>query len=446
METVDLFKIAFKDFKFDKPTINLFESFAGVGSQAMALKKLAQEHDFELNTVGISEIDKYAIKSYNAIHGETPNYGDISKMTELPSDIDIFTYSFPCQDISLAGKRAGFKKGGGTRSGLLWEVERLLKSSEKPQVLLMENVKALASEKFQDDFRVWREELENMGYTNYWQILNAKDYGIPQNRERVFMVSILGEYKYYFPKPFELKLRLKDMLEDEVDEKFYLSDKQLKGIYNTKYESMGIDRIKTTEDETMNTIDTMQGGNREPKIAYAIGSREFENQGWKDISPTLAARDYKDPKVVSIPEDTKKGYAEAKDGDGVYINRPHQKRGVVQDGMIQTLKTGQDVGVVVGVGHHPVSKQREFNGYSGICPSLIATDYKAPKTVAYDNLRIRKLTPKETWRLMGFADHDFEKAQAVNSNSQLYKQAGNSIVVDVLYYIFKPLFKEDTCS
>ena len=532
METVDLFKIAFKDFKFDKPTINLFESFAGVGSQAMALKKLAQECGFELNTVGISEIDKYAIKSYNAIHGETPNYGDISKMDKLPSDIDIFTYSFPCQDISLAGKRAGFKKGGGTRSGLLWEVERLLKSSEKPQVLLMENVKALASEKFQDDFRVWREELENMGYTNYWQILNAKDYGIPQNRERVFMVSILGEYKYYFPKPFELKLRLKDMLEDEVDEKFYLSDKQLKFLYTTPYESMGINRVKNPETDIMSTIDTMQGGNREPMVSYSLKSREHRKQGWKDISPTLAARDYKDPKVVAtyqtdktlclnskvngkqpslqdrvyntegtstaittsflpsiaipkdtkkvyamgyieIPEDTKKGYAEAKDGDGVYINRPHQKRGVVQNGMIQTLKTGQDVGVLKAQLDSITSKTRcgekinytffdngDIRPYrndskkSGLSELNVTnennlantvTTTHSPKTYGQD-LRIRKLTPKETWRLMGFTDHDFHKAKAVNSNSQLYKQAGNSIVVDVLYYIFKPLFKERSDS
>lgn len=157
---------------------------------------------------------------------------DITKITA--DDLNIFntnvyeyilTYSFPCQDLSLAGKQRGMKKGSKTRSGLLWEVERLLNEcSELPQILLMENVPQVISSNNMDDFRQWQLKLEKLGYTNYVSLLNAKDYGVPQNRNRCFMISFLGQYSYKFPKPFKLKTRLKDMLEDEVDEKYYLSD------------------------------------------------------------------------------------------------------------------------------------------------------------------------------------------------------------------------------
>lgn len=203
--------------------LKLIELFAGVGSQTQALKNIGLEH----HVIGISEIDKYAISSYTQLHGEVHNFGDISKIEKLPG-ADLWTYSFPCQDLSVAGKGAGIKQG--TRSGLLLEVERLLEVSEKPKYLLMENVKNLVGKKNKADFDRWCEKLESLGYTNYWEVLNAKDYGIPQNRERVFMISILGEHKpYTFPGKEELKLRLKDMLEKEVDGKFYLSEKILKG-------------------------------------------------------------------------------------------------------------------------------------------------------------------------------------------------------------------------
>ena len=430
-------------FTFNKKTITLFETFAGIGSQAIALKQLSNEFGFELDTIGISEIDKYAIAAYNAIHGEIKNYGSICDIQEIPQ-VDIFTYSFPCQDISLAGNRKGFSRDSNTRSGLLWEVERLLENQEKvgklPQVLLMENVKALVGLKFKDDYIEWQLKLEELGYKNYWKVLNAKNYGIPQNRERVFMVSILGEYHYTFPDKFPLKLRLKDMLEDEVDEKFYLSDKQMQQLKNTPHEQSSISRVKNIDD-ICNCIDTMGGGNREPKIfcSYALGSREHETQGWKEIMPTLAARDYKDPKVVLIPEATKKGYAEATDGDGVYINRPHQKRGVVQKDMIQTIKTSPDVGVVVK-GNYSKSNHNASRivDEKGIAPTVM--ENHGTVTAIDTNLRIRKLSPKECFRLMGFSDEEFAKAESVISNSQLYKTAGNSIVVDVLYYIFKQLF------
>lgn len=417
---MNIFEFMYETFKFNKKEIKLFEAFAGVGSQAMALQDLSEEYNFKLNTIGISEIDKYAIKSYNAIHGNTKNYGSICDIKEIPQ-VDIFTYSFPCQDISLAGNQKGFTKGSGTRSGLLWEVERLLDNQFKigklPQVLLMENVKALASSKFVNDFNKWQLKLQELGYSNYWEILNAKDYGIPQNRERVFMVSILGEWNYTFPKPFELKLRLKDMLEDEVDEKFYLSDKMINFFKeNTKKQQAAGNGFK---------FDPQYGTKTAKAITTNAGSRMDDN-------------------FILIPEATEKGYAEASEGDGVYINRPHQKRGVVQKDMIQTLKTGQDVGVVVKEYEGYITwknKQGQFNTQCNRASkgnySLTIASNNTP--LLLDNLKIRKLTPLECWRLMGFSDKDFYAAQKVNSNTQLYKQAGNSIVKDVLYHIFKQL-------
>lgn len=407
---MNIFEIMYDKFIFNQKVITLFEAFAGIGSQHIALKQLSNEFNFKLDVVGISEIDKYAIAAYNAIHGETKNYGSICDIQEIPQ-VDIFTYSFPCQDISLAGNQKGFSKGSGTRSGLLWEVERLLENQKMigklPQVLLMENVKALVGMKFKDDYIQWQLKLEELGYRNYWEVLNAKNYGIPQNRERVFMISVLGEYHYTFPKPFPLKLRLKDMLEDEVDEKYYLSDKQMEQLKNTPHEKSSISRVKNPNEDLCNSIDTMGGENREPKIFANVnpsGRGMNGNVYQGNITPTITTNKGEGIKIL-IPEATKKGYAEATDGDGVYINRPHQKRGVVQKDMIPTIKTSvDDLGVV-------------------------------------DDMRIRKLTPKECYRLMGFSDEDFAKAESVISNSQLYKTAGNSIVIDVLYYIFKGLFK-----
>lgn len=204
--------------------IKVFEAFSGIGTQRMALRNLGIEHE----VVAIAEIDKYALKSYEAIHGDCPNLGDISKIdpNTIP-DHDLFTYSFPCQDISVAGKGKGFEKGSGTRSGLLWECEKVIRA-KKPKYLLMENVKNIVSKKFKPGFEEWLKALEEIGYTNYYSVLNAKDFGIPQNRERVFCVSILGYHEpYIFPEKQELTIRLKDVLEDEVDEKYYLSEERV---------------------------------------------------------------------------------------------------------------------------------------------------------------------------------------------------------------------------
>ena len=215
--------------------LRLIELFAGIGSQTQALTNIGIAH----KVVAISEIDKYAIQSYEAMHGKANNLGDIRKIEELP-DADLWTYSFPCQDISVAGKGAGIKEG--TRSGLLFEVERLLRvASEKgtlPKYLLLENVKNLVSKKFKADFDKWLDFLAELGYTNYWKVLNAKDYGIPQNRERVFCVSIRGEHKpFVFPKPKELTIRLRDMIDEMVEEKFYLKANTIRSILRSTFNS-----------------------------------------------------------------------------------------------------------------------------------------------------------------------------------------------------------------
>jgi len=230
--------------------LRLIELFAGIGSQTQALTNIGVPH----KVVAISEIDKYAIQSYEAIHGKVNNLGDIRAIKALP-DADLWTYSFPCQDISVAGKGAGIKEG--TRSGLLFEVERLLNVASEngtlPQYLLLENVKNLVSKKFKADFDRWLSFLSSLGYTNYWQILNAKDYGIPQNRERVFCVSIRGEHtSFVFPEKQELKLRLRDMIDAVVDEKYYLKESTIRSIVNSTFNSRR-DSIKTG-DQVANTL------------------------------------------------------------------------------------------------------------------------------------------------------------------------------------------------
>ena len=230
MEQLTLFDLfPMKQFKIDKP-IRLIELFGGIGSQAMALRNLGA--DFE--HYRMVEVDKYAVASYNAIHDTefvptdiTEVHGRDLGITDTDKYCYILTYSFPCQDLSVAGKMKGMKEG--TRSGLLWEVERLLTEvEEKPQVLLMENVPQVHGKKNIEDFNRWLGFLESQGYTNYWQDINAKDYGIPQSRNRCFCVSLLGQYLYKFGQPIPLPKIMADMLEDNVEEKYYITSDRAK--------------------------------------------------------------------------------------------------------------------------------------------------------------------------------------------------------------------------
>lgn len=207
--------------------LRVFTAFSGYDSQCLALNRIGVDYDL----VGWSEIDRYAIKAHDALFPQYAerNYGDISRIdwANVP-DFDLFTYSFPCTDISAAGQQKGFTEGSGTRSSLLWECRKAVEA-KRPRFLLMENVKALTSEKFMPLFREWEMWLRGQGYTNYSAVLNAKDYGVPQNRERIFMVSILDGGWFEFPHKEPLYKRLKDVLESNVEERYYLSDKIVQG-------------------------------------------------------------------------------------------------------------------------------------------------------------------------------------------------------------------------
>ena len=230
--------------KYNKENpLRVFEAFAGYGSQHMAFDRIKKRiPGFDFKVVGISEIDKYALKAYEAVHGECPNYGDISKINweEVP-DFDFFSYSFPCTDISNAGLQKGLGEGSGTRSSLLWECTKAIET-KRPKYLLMENVKALVSKKFAPDFLKWIKTLEDYGYANYYKVVNATEFNVPQNRERIFCLSILGEHSSFrFPDPVPLEKRLKDVLEPIVDDKYVLSEKSIEGFlqHNENHEEKG---------------------------------------------------------------------------------------------------------------------------------------------------------------------------------------------------------------
>lgn len=223
--------------------LRLFEVCAGYGSQALALKRLMRDYpDFTFELVGWCDFDpetpnkplekQPACIAHDALHPEGigKNYGDLTKMdwTQVP-DFDLLTYSTPCQSISNAGLQHGFTEGSGTRSSIIWNVRDAVKI-KRPKYLCLENVKAMVSKKFLPMFNLWQQELSKIGYANFAQVLNAKDFGVPQNRERIFLVSIRIDDNiptYTFPKPFPLEKKLKDVLEPHVDEKYYLSDKML---------------------------------------------------------------------------------------------------------------------------------------------------------------------------------------------------------------------------
>ena len=459
--------------------IKYLSLFSGIGAFEKALKN--NSIDYEL--VGFSEIDKYATKSYCAVHGvdESLNLGDVSKidldkLKEI-GDIDLITHGSPCQDFSIAGRLAGGDKGSGTRSSLMWCTVDIVEAV-KPKYVVWENVKNLLSAKNRHNFDGYLEIMDKLGYNSYYKILNAKNYGIPQNRERVFTISIRKDLglNYEFPVEIELTKKLKDVLEKNVDEKYYLSDKLIAGlIANTERQKAkgngfafettdgdGVAKTVTTRvgacrsgdnyiqvvgkldikghdcvkrvysgEGLAPTLTDMQGGNRQPKIIVdepviaasrgrnpdKPGDRtpgipteqrlEINKQGISNTITTVQKDNYVIEPCLKIKEATKAGYKEAYAGDGVNISgRMKYQRGNVQKEMTQTLMAnGSERGVVT------------------------------------PDMRIRKLTPRECWRLMGFEDTDFDKAQAVpTSDTQLYKQAGNSIVVNVLEAVFKNLF------
>lgn len=362
--------------------LKVLELFGGIGACSEALTQLGIEYEI----ADYVEIDKYAVASFNAIHGTNFEPQDICEWDKQIS-VDFILHGSPCQDFSVAGKGAGGDENSGTRSSLLYETIRIVEKL-KPKYVIWENVKNLLSKKHRHNFDAYLEKMENMGYKSYYQVLNAKDYGVPQNRERVFTISILGDESFEFPKPFELEKRIKDILEPTVEQKYYISNRQLHGMSVTSYESYKLKNLLKDMD---------------------------------DVAACLKARFEGCPQLVRQPLNLKQKLC----------NNLIEK-GVVKGGEV--------------INHsYTTSKQRDtLDKYIETTDGTSPTLTTRPDVLGYvepePQLEIRKFTPKECWRLMGFSDESFEKAAKINTNAQLYKQAGNSIVVDVLKQIFKNLF------
>lgn len=559
MEQITLFDLMFEKYKITKP-IRLIELFGGYGSQNLALKYLGANYEHHklvewatksieayndihtkdytdyskdltdeqvldyLADKGISmdynqpmtrkQISKKSIEWQRKVYNDiiaTKNLVDISRVHAVDLEINgggyeyVMTYSFPCQDLSLAGLGKGMSRDSGTRSGLLWQVERILLECKEinslPNILIMENVPEVKGSNNIQDFTAWVHQLEKLGYSNYCDLLNAKDFGIPQNRKRCFMVSILGEYNYKMPRTMRLKYKLKDFLEKDVSDKYYLSQKMIEcfmsnGTGNYPRKERFLQNLNRKDNEIGNAITTLAG--QRPTDNFIIEQENIENNvnenymGTYDytqsdtLRPTLERRvhfnneisctilasgnnngiiekkekvihnkklketleqnditkienvayidgfnrriindgttatintgvSFRNQDYIAIKNATKEGYLFAEPGDGIDISgRMQYHRGNVQKGKCQTIscKGGDNVGVVV---------KEETN----------------PR----NDLRIRKLTPTECFRLMGVKDSDSKNIKQTDGSK--YHLAGDSIVTSVLMAIFGELLGID---
>lgn len=372
-------------------------------------------------------------------------------------DCDMITYGFPCQDISVAGKQEGIIHGQ-TRSGLLYEALRIIEA-KKPKYAIAENVKNLVGKRHRDDFDSLLDELSEMGYNSYWQVLNAKEYGIPQNRERVFVVSIrkdIDDGKFEFPEPFDNRLRLKDMLEDRVESTYYINNEKTDRLLDQLKKKNISNSIRvggrgSTDRHQWDLVSVpMKVGNVNPSERGMNGNVYNSN----NVSPTLTTNKGEGIKVICA----QRGRYNA---DG----KTEQQLEVQKEEVSNTLTSVQKDNLVLEsdeAGIAPTIEQRHSElpciyddrdkGFGiktqDVCPTQRA-NRSGIKCIQTD-YRIRKLTPLECWRLMGFKDEDYWKARKAleaeyyngrdRSNSQMYKMAGNSICVPVLHYIFKNLF------
>ena len=471
--------------------IRLIELFAGYGSQALALKRL----NIPFEHYRVVEFDKYAVKSYNAIHGTDFKPTDIRDVTGASLGIEetdkydyLLTYSFPCTDLSNAGKMLGMSKGSETRSGLLWEVERILREINEaqelslPQFLVMENVPMVHADKNIKDFALWISFLDSLGYTSKWQDLNAKDYGIPQNRERCFLVSYLDKsLKYAFPLPVKLEKTAQDYLEDDVDEKYFIKTDKAKeliekliiendldgviyvkdntekgykeldtgGIVNLYYPesltkrgrvqtrgrvcpTVTVDGILTQMEKKRRTVDlSTVNPHLKDDCVNGIGTRQrgIGNVTAKDTGVLEATKKrafLNKKRIDSVDEDIAKALT-ARDFKGFSTGEDS----ATQNGVINTC---------IKVGEMDLKHELASRVYSaeGISPAITCNQAYQPNFII--EYRIRKLTPLECFRLMDVSDEDAKKMLAVNSETQCYKQAGNSIVVAVLEKIFFNIF------
>lgn len=435
--------------------LKVLELFSGIGAQHKALTNIG------INALCTQcDIDKYAIQAYNAIHGETKNLGDISAIdpNQLTQDeYDLITYSFPCTSISTAGLQKGLKKDSGTASSLLWECEKII-NVVRPKYLLMENVKALIGKKFINDFEEWLKILDNFGYKTYWKVLNAKNYGIPQNRERVFAVSIRNDIDRSFEFPLEQKLekRLKDVLESNVDAKYYLSDRVQNTFMNRSIskalEGQGF-RFKPhnpSKAEIAFAVTTKAGGRMDDNFVF---NKDYNDNKFVEFNESMI----NEPIIVAS-----RGLNPNNPNDRTVGAPTEQRLEPNSQGITNTLTSVQKDNYVLepkkeALGNYKPSGYENdiktmYNPYhnkviSDVAPTQTAncgsSTSSATVLIQYNDYRIRKLTPRECYRLMGFSDEDFDKVKSVGmSDTQCYKQAGNSIVVNCLMAIFTNMFKD----
>lgn len=471
--------------------------FSGIGSPEMALKLLNIEHE----QVFACEIDKYARKSFEAIHGNPQTfYEDITKRdhSEIPQ-LDLYVAGFPCQAFSMAGKRKGFDDVRGT---LFFNVAEFIKINQ-PKCFILENVKGLLSHDGGKTFQTIISLLtdnggtangqifipyfeDGLGYHVYYKVLNTKDYGIPQNRERIFIVGFKEFREFSFPKPFPLELRLKDMLQDNPDYKYFLSENNIKGLMK------GQSKPQFTDGNDICRCFTAGGnsGGMHSSMTLIIDDKYFlsdkmieyfkvhndrhEKKGtgftWQpkdgeDIANALranAALNATD-NSIKVPSATSKGYEEAGDGDSIKLEHPNSKtrRGRVGKGVAQTLDTACNQAVVhknwkqlteqrteeaKKIRSENMKKGKDYSPRRG--KELVErkdelantiTSAQSKEQLLTNGYRIRRLTPLECFRLQGFPDEAFFKAEKVNSDTQLYKQAGNSITTCVMVELFKKI-------
>ena len=417
--------------------VNIVTLCSGYDSQALACERLKRDFpNFDYELIAWAEFDpdskqpiekQPAVVAHNALFPQwlDRNMGNITtaNWSVIKEPIDLLCYSTPCQSISNAGLQHGFKEGSGTRSSIIWSVLDAIRVL-KPKYLLMENVSAIVQKKFIKDFNLWQSAVASLGYDNYTEILNAKDYGVAQNRPRVFMISVRRDLglTYHFPRAFTLEKRLRDYLEPIVDEKYYLSDKFIKGCIDhcdrKQSGGCGFKFEPTFGDGIAKAISTLAGSRQtdnfiiEPRVMQ-VGNIWPDTEKFKNrtmgrvynpdgISPTIncCGGGDREPKIIE-PKIIKRG---------------------------NYSPSGHNASTIVDV--------------QGITPTVME-NHGTVTAIVEKGFRIRKLTPRECFRLMGLEDRDIDKIQSTGiSNSQQYKLAGNSIVVDVLYHLFRKLFVE----
>lgn len=530
--------------------IRVLDFFAGTGAFDSALDRLGIEYEL----VDAVEIDKYAMASFNAIHGTNFECQDITKWNKDVGEIDILWQSSPCQSISTAGKGHGADKGSGTRSALVWEVIRIAERV-KPKVIIWENVKGLVSKKHKHNHTEYMNELEKLGYNSYWKVLNSKNFCVPQNRDRCFTVSIrkdIDDGNFEFPDNTLLTRRLKDVLEPSVDEKYYISSKQLAGMARTKFNSYSLKNLLRDKDGEAKTltarfegcpqlvdqplyqkaIDTAcEKGMVKPTdvIEYTYSNartKEVEqgyikkqNQGNSDIMLTLRTNPQQlgvtvdepfiaasrgrskgdwnesehyqqlEPRedgltntissvakdnYVCEPQPVKRRRTEygkqvrkAYENHEIEANENMRESYIANDGIMPTLTASKreqkiaepnlktklcndlvEQGIVHGgevINHSYTNsdQRKELKDYiendNGVMPTLTTRPDIMGYVESTPNIRIRKLTPKETWRLQAYHDDEFERAEKVCSSAQLYKQAGNGVTVSVIVALLSQL-------